>query len=262
MSTNAFGSPDLDLRPPEMERSTMNMWVQRCPHCGYCAPSIEEKIDGADDRINSKEYKGLLNSSHYPELARDFLCCSMLLENAAEYAKAGQVALRAAWSCDDHQVLEAAIKCRLKAFDLLSMARDQGESIIEEGEEALFADILRRSGRFEEALNYCRKGIVYPARKILDPVLKFQIQLIIEQDTKCYTIADAVAFMEEVLFVDIGRRARRFEEEIERCKELLEKRPGKFIDHLLRFQLHLCMEHDKNEYTIADAMNYIDNQRK
>ena len=34
MSTNAFGSPDLDLRPPPMERFTIDHWVQECPHCG------------------------------------------------------------------------------------------------------------------------------------------------------------------------------------------------------------------------------------
>jgi hypothetical protein len=33
-STNAFGSPDLDTRPPEMQRSTIFAWVQRCPECG------------------------------------------------------------------------------------------------------------------------------------------------------------------------------------------------------------------------------------
>ncbi len=30
MSTNAFGSPDLDLRPPEMERSTMGSILRGC----------------------------------------------------------------------------------------------------------------------------------------------------------------------------------------------------------------------------------------
>ena len=30
-STNAFGSPDLDLRPPPMKRQTMAFWMQACP---------------------------------------------------------------------------------------------------------------------------------------------------------------------------------------------------------------------------------------
>ena len=39
-STNSFGSPDLDLRPPEMQRSTMGQWIQQCPKCGYVSGSI------------------------------------------------------------------------------------------------------------------------------------------------------------------------------------------------------------------------------
>ena len=34
-STNAFGSPDLDLRPPEMKRSALLKSIQYCGHCGY-----------------------------------------------------------------------------------------------------------------------------------------------------------------------------------------------------------------------------------
>ena len=43
LSTNKFGLPDLDLRPPEMYRSTINLWIQRCHGCGFCAPDISEK---------------------------------------------------------------------------------------------------------------------------------------------------------------------------------------------------------------------------
>jgi ribosomal protein L37E len=38
-STNEFGSPDLDLRPPQMMRATMNAWLQECPACGLVALS-------------------------------------------------------------------------------------------------------------------------------------------------------------------------------------------------------------------------------
>ncbi len=40
-STNSFGSPDLDLRPPEMRRSTMWLWIQRCPCCNYVNYDVE-----------------------------------------------------------------------------------------------------------------------------------------------------------------------------------------------------------------------------
>ena len=41
-STNAFGSPDLDLRPPQMKRGTMPLWVQECPSCGYTAEDVSD----------------------------------------------------------------------------------------------------------------------------------------------------------------------------------------------------------------------------
>jgi hypothetical protein len=39
-TTNEIGSRDLDNRPAEMMRSTIQYWICRCPKCGYCAPDI------------------------------------------------------------------------------------------------------------------------------------------------------------------------------------------------------------------------------
>ena len=46
MSTNSWGYPDLDLRPPEMQRSTMHVWIQECPHCGYSFPKVISNMTG------------------------------------------------------------------------------------------------------------------------------------------------------------------------------------------------------------------------
>lgn len=41
LSSNTFGGlPDIDGRPPSMLRGTMDLWVQRCPLCGYCATDL------------------------------------------------------------------------------------------------------------------------------------------------------------------------------------------------------------------------------
>ena len=47
-STNSFGSCDLDLRPPEMQRSTMCHWIEVCPYCGYVANNISMELDESD----------------------------------------------------------------------------------------------------------------------------------------------------------------------------------------------------------------------
>lgn len=65
-STNTMGPPDLDLRPEEMQRSTMNVWVQRCPHCGYCARSIEDETEGAAEYLRGEAYAKLSGDAAYP----------------------------------------------------------------------------------------------------------------------------------------------------------------------------------------------------
>jgi len=48
LSSNTFvGTDDLDGRPPGMLRRTMNLWVQRCPECGYCATDLSDDVADA-----------------------------------------------------------------------------------------------------------------------------------------------------------------------------------------------------------------------
>jgi hypothetical protein len=56
-STNAFGSPDLDPRPPEMQRSTMHAWIHRCPSCGYCSEDASKFDDKLQPLLQSHEYR-------------------------------------------------------------------------------------------------------------------------------------------------------------------------------------------------------------
>ena len=65
LSTNIQGFRDLDMRPPEMERSTIDTWVQRCPFCGYCAPEISELLSGAPEIVKTNSYQKLLKDPLY-----------------------------------------------------------------------------------------------------------------------------------------------------------------------------------------------------
>ena len=100
-STHSFGAPDLDLRPPEMQRSSMFAWVQRCASCGYCAPNIAEGTPSMKGIVESAAYRALLVDPDLPELARSFLCSSMIFEEFEEEAFAARSAIEAAWVCDD-----------------------------------------------------------------------------------------------------------------------------------------------------------------
>src|SRR5438093_611864 len=88
-STNAFGSADLDLRPPEMKRSTMRAWLQLCPHCGYVAPDLSRKV-GDLAVVGSAEYRSAVSDKRFPELARRFLAYAHLFAASDSAAAAHQ----------------------------------------------------------------------------------------------------------------------------------------------------------------------------
>lgn len=97
-STNRFGSPDLVTRPPEMERSTLFVWIQRCPQCGYCAPDLSEAPNQADQLVNGPAYKRQLSDSRFPKLANTFLCSALIQESSCQYAAAAWAHVHAAWA--------------------------------------------------------------------------------------------------------------------------------------------------------------------
>ncbi len=167
ISTNAFGSPDLDTRPPQMKRSTIDMWIQTCPSCGYCAPDISEQIEKSSEVVRSDSYQRQLNNPEFPKLANAFLCFSLIQESAGEYARAGWACIHAAWSCDDDGSDAAAQKCRMKAVTLFQRAKENGQRFAEQAgaEEALMIDLLRRSGQFELAIRTCDDGLKKKARE-------------------------------------------------------------------------------------------------
>ncbi len=192
MSTNTMEPPDLDLRPGEMYRSTMHLWVQRCPRCGYCAPSIDEGLQGASGVIRSREYREQLCDPDLPELANSFLCASMIQEQGGDYASAGLSSMYAAWACDDRGAPEQARSCRLKAYYLFVKARSCGQEFARDpgSEDCLLVDILRRSGEYERALSTCEEALDgQPDPDIVD-ILNFQKELISRGDSARHSIGE------------------------------------------------------------------------
>jgi tetratricopeptide (TPR) repeat protein len=194
MSTNSFGSPDLDLRPPEMQRSTMEYWVERCPECGYCSHNVEEAGDGVADVVQSEAYRRQRESQQYPELANAFLCSSMIYEHLGDYSSAGQTSMDAAWVCDDASMQTEARQCREEAIRLLQIARDQ-DQLDEDpagATEALLTDLMRRSAQFDLAQKTCEEGLAKDPETVIAGVLRFQRSLIDAKDVGAYTIEEAL----------------------------------------------------------------------
>ena len=68
-STNTLGYPDLDTRPPEMERSTIYYNIQRCPNCGYCSEDLSTSVGNLETLVKSKIYQEIVFNSSVPDAA-------------------------------------------------------------------------------------------------------------------------------------------------------------------------------------------------
>jgi len=187
-STNQFGSPDLDTRPPEMARSTIDCWIRCCPYCGYCAPALSKDSPQAKSIVKSEEYRQQLDNKAYPKLAKHFLCWAMIQEATGDYSTAGWAAVHAAWACDDQNAQEASRLCRLKAIQLFQEANGASNLSQTGAQEALMADLLRRSGQFDQVENVCQEGLKQNPEKIIQQILTFQMTLARQQDKECHRV--------------------------------------------------------------------------
>ncbi|MBU4205007.1 DUF2225 domain-containing protein [Patescibacteria group bacterium] len=191
LSTNTSGLADLDTRPPEMERSTIKYWVQRCPHCGYCASDISKLLPQAVETTKSNVYQKLLNTTYPSKLANSFLCWSAIEEKSGNYVNAGWAALYAVWVCDDMGSDKEAQKCRKITIGLFQKAKEMGGNFgsDKETEEIIMIDLLRRSGQFELALKMCEEAL---KPRIKEKILQFQKSLIKISDVNSHTITEAI----------------------------------------------------------------------
>jgi len=193
-STSFWGSPGLDTRPPEPDGSHINKHIQRCPGCGYCAPDVSDGRPELLEPLKTDSYRSQLESPDFPEAANSYLCWSLIEENHGEYASAGFACVRAAWVCDDASLDPSARHRRRRAVALLERAREGGKAFAGQigGEEALLADLLRRSGDFQPALAFCQLGLERAPEKIVSLVLRFEETLVARSDVAHHTLDEAV----------------------------------------------------------------------
>ncbi len=193
-SISAFGSPDLDLRPPEMARYTLGDQLQECPECGYVNGDLGRPTEGAAEAIRAESYVELRRRSDIPEAASRFARYALLRQS--DRRAAGRALLSAAWVCDDAFDTRHAQAFRSRAADALLELRPFVKPPDEPRLGAVLVDVLRRAQRFDEALALAEEILASDAERDnpnLGSVLRFQRRLCADRDTDCYTVADAVA---------------------------------------------------------------------
>ncbi len=193
VSTSTFGACDLDLRPSELKRSTMPLWVMECPFCGYVAADISKlPTKTAEKRkvqnfVSSIAFLGAGDKNFENELAARFykqhtIAIAFGDENTAFYAL-----LYAAWACDDAKDKGNALFCRKKALEFLEplILKDAGN----ENLPLIKADLLRRSGSFDAVIEqFSSKKLQNEAA---NKIVHFQVEKSKLKDDACYTVLDA-----------------------------------------------------------------------
>ena len=197
VSTNENGPRDLDGRPAEMFRSTIEYWIRRCPKCGYCAASLDHDGDKVFNVVRSDHYQRLLaDDPATPPGAIRFRCrayLDLMLKRPLEEFRAW---LHGAWVCDDARRGDAAA-FRRAAATVGRKIVGRGGSLIEPPEndtpglsESILADLLRRAGDFEAAVAMIDEAQAKATLPALRDRLDFMRLLVARRDDGAYTVAD------------------------------------------------------------------------
>lgn len=186
-STNRLGYPDLDMRPPIMERSTMHVWLQECASCGLVAADLGDGSIDDQEALKSPEYLLARNDDSLPRLARRFMCRAIIATVRREPQDAFQQTLHAAWVADDAGRFELARACRLKAAAYM-----EGLPGLDPSQKVQLLDVLRRACAWSPAETLAA-GLA--ADRLDDPlggIVAFQAKLIGRHDEGRYTVSDAI----------------------------------------------------------------------
>ena len=181
MSTNTCGAPDLDLRPAEMQRSTMDTWVYECPHCGYVATDFDKTPEITQEFLQSDSYKTCDSHEFNHPLAERFYRQYLISNDNNEKFHS---LLFCAWVCDDMDDVENAVLMRRKSLEYMDQLDFNDDLLIQK------ADILRRSNQFDKVIEqYSTKTF---DQEIYNQICSFQVEKAIRHDNKCYTVEDVV----------------------------------------------------------------------
>ena len=192
-STNQFGSPDLDLRPPEMARSTMSFWLQECPSCGFCSESIGEVTWGARVIVESAAFADFRTGlAEMPGIARVFRTAAFIAAERGLNAEAFHHTLHEAWVHDDTGDTVRASEARLNAVDFMNLAHQEDETVIDEDhvDDAVKIDLLRRAGAFEQASKICEQVLQHTRHTGVGPTIVFELELCGKRDAEAHTMEE------------------------------------------------------------------------
>jgi len=190
-STNQFGASDLDSRPPEMMRSTIDYWLQECPSCGCCAVYLAKLDPRVPDVVRRPAFRAMREGlGELSESARKFRTATFIACELGDYSGAFLRALHEAWVHDDEGDSIRARAVRLDAIDFLHQVHRGGLRVYPEigADELVTVDLFRRAGEFDRAAAICSDVLSKPCSNEVRAVLEFQRKLCDLRDAGCHTM--------------------------------------------------------------------------
>ena len=161
-------APDLDLRPGEPARSTLNKWVQQCRGCGACAPDLAALAPS-----------DIITTARYRSTRSRFLRWAALAEGTRDKAEA---LLQAAWEADDRG--EDATLLRSQAAAVWPEPQTPEQRL-------RLADVLRRAGEFPAAAD-CLAPLANAADDTTRRIVAYQQARIAAHDTGRHLMSSAL----------------------------------------------------------------------
>ena len=188
-STNSFErcGPDLDLRPPEMLRSTMPVWIQECPECGYISEDISDPSNVTKEWLKSEKYLTCDGIVFVSDLAKQFYKYYLINLEDKNPVDAFFAILHAAWACDDKDDDVNAQHCRELAIPLATKLIEE-EYENQENIKLMRVDLMRRAGQFDELLE--EYSSVQFDEELMNQILEFEIKKAKDKDIACYCVED------------------------------------------------------------------------
>jgi hypothetical protein len=181
------GAPDLDLRPGEPLRGTMESWLQQCPHCGYAAPEIARAHPAAIEAVGTAPFRALIVEATHPPLARRFLGYAYVLEETGALHAAAEATLQAAWVADDARRTELARAWRGEAVALWRAGPP-----LDPEQTVRVVDALRRAEAWDDASHTAEHLAASRPSEAVAGVIALEQRLIAVQDSGRHTVASAL----------------------------------------------------------------------
>jgi len=191
ISNSVFGPMNLDTR---LNDYSLPFNIIKCPNCGFIISDDEEDdyVNEWDEITSEIELSDPFDfESYYP--SERYYDMSKIQKYKHNLIDSYYCIMNAYWLCEDEY------KQRQERFEelrneLIEMTPKVLEQLNDENEICTFelrlVDLLRRSGRFQEAIELAKKYID-SKNKLSSCVAKYQIMLCEEKDTLIHNVDEA-----------------------------------------------------------------------